>query len=245
MDAQLEQMADEMPGPHIGWAICLEPSTPLLEQWVQVGRRAVLIEIPNSERPRPVPVAALDQPGAGRLALTHLLELGHRRVALVARLLPADFDQAVAMQSAPPPTNFGGEPFGFVRDWSRQFTTSRSWKAIRDDAQAWLLRWRSASPQDRPTAVVARNQNIASLLLELCSIHGVAVPGELSLIGWGSYGGESFYRPLTLASSGTATYLGATAVELLSTPSPAGPPRCVLLPVELLNPGLTASPLAK
>ena len=108
-----------------------------------------------------------DYEEAGRLALTHLLELGHRRIAFVgpphderrAGALPLAEQAGVALQLVP--TRSTGLPDGRA-------------------AGAALL---AMHPDERPTAVFCMNDPIALGLLQIVTQERLAVPDDLAVVG--------------------------------------------------------------
>ena len=177
------------------------------------------------------PSIAVDDVAGGELATRHLLELGHRRVALI-----------------------GDPPPEFRFDWSRDRTRGyeRALAAagieVRDDyvregtrlphvaraVAAELL----ALPE-RPTAVFAASDTQAIGVLEAARALGISVPGELSVIGFddievASYVGLTTVRQ-PLVESGRR---GATLLLEVLAGEPVAPLH-EMLPLELVVRGTT------
>src|SRR3954447_1011765 len=122
------------------------------------------------------PSIAVDDVAGGEIATRHLLELGHRRVALI-----------------------GDPPPEFRFDWSRDRTRGypRALAAAGIEARAEYVREGTRLPHvaravaaqllslsERPTAVFAASDTQAIGVLEAARALGIAVPGELSVIGF-------------------------------------------------------------
>ncbi|MDD4890680.1 MAG: substrate-binding domain-containing protein [Phycisphaerae bacterium] len=239
VEERLEELAEEMPGRHVGWALALNVGNPLLRRWASVGRRVVLVD--RTQPDCPVPVVALDHVGAARMAMEHLRTLGHRHVGLVVKAPESDIQTCLA-EAAQPGRN-GSAPTPILPEWTTRLPAI--WRRQEDIelVRQWVRRFRSADPLHRPTAVVVRNVSIATHFLDLCEVCGVRVPHELSVLVWGSqFAGEPGH-PFTLASSGAAAGLGIRAAEVIESEELSAKPGTTFLQPELLNPGATATAL--
>jgi DNA-binding LacI/PurR family transcriptional regulator len=122
------------------------------------------------------PSIAVDDVAGGEMATRHLVELGHRRVALI-----------------------GDPPPEFRFDWSRDRTRGyeRALVAAGIEARADYVREGTRLPHvaraiaaellsltERPTAVFAASDTQAIGVLEAARSLGISVPGELSVIGF-------------------------------------------------------------
>ena len=119
---------------------------------------------------------AVDNRIGGRLAIDHLLELGHRRIAFVG----------------------GPERIGQVRDRHEGALTALAAVGLAPDAlvDVWtdaltIEEGRAAGPRiagmpasARPTAAFCANDLVALGLLQSCVDLGLSVPGELAVIGY-------------------------------------------------------------
>jgi DNA-binding LacI/PurR family transcriptional regulator len=139
-----------------------------LPESLLAGLNAVVVE-DRSER---LAWVSSDASAAGRLAAEHLLGLGHRRLGLVG---PAN-----ALHS------FRARERGFVQTLREREVLVRSeWLrrvgASVEGGQA-AMRALLALPE-RPTAVFCVNDLLAVGALKSCLAGGVAVPGEMSIMG--------------------------------------------------------------
>lgn len=116
-----------------------------------------------------LPVVDIDSRYAGNLAAQHLLELGHRRVAVIIEapghmLRLEGFCTALAASGVTLPTEY--VQYG---DSSMQsgYQATKTFLAL----------------PTRPTAIFATNDLMAFGALEAAMDHGLSVPDDLSLIG--------------------------------------------------------------
>lgn len=171
---------------------------------------------------------AIDDRRGGQLATEHLLNLGHRRIAFIqqqtshttSRYRLEGYRQA--MRNA-----------GIMPD-PALVVTSDSNPASGAAAMARLLALRS---ERRATAVVAHNDIIALGALHALRTAGLAVPSDVSVVGYDDIASAAFYAPpLTTISYPKAAMARAAANRLFAMMSEQGdslPPFTELLPVEL------------
>jgi len=113
-----------------------------------------------------------DDPLGMRLAVEHLWQLGHRRIAFLGG---TEQDQVRTSGFHEAMKDFGGRvPAGFIvhTDWKLP--------VAEETATALLRRSRSA----RPTAFVCANDKIAAVVLRACRRIGAGVPQDVSVIGF-------------------------------------------------------------
>lgn len=151
--------------------------------------------------PGPLHSVAVDQYAGGRLAVRHLLELGHRDVVHLAG--PVDWldarwriegwrDELAAAGIR------AGEPI--PGDWSAQ----RGYDVGRELAAGEL-----------PTAVFAANDQLALGLLRAFAEAGLRVPTDVSVVGFDDVDGSAhFFPPLTTVRQEFGA-LGRRCMELL------------------------------
>ena len=132
----------------------------------------------------------------GALAARYLSDLGHRRFGVLA---PAN--SATRRGVAGALANSGAVLVATAA-------------ANTDDAQSDGIQARVRALLDqepRPTAVICGNDIEALALLRQCALHGIAVPGEVSVVGFGDWEFARYTRPsLTTLRVSSAT-LGAQA----------------------------------
>ena len=179
------------------------------------------------------PSIAVDDVAGGEIATRHLLELGHRRIALV-----------------------GDPPPEFRFDWSRDRTRGyeRALAAAGIEARDAYVREGTRLPHvaraiatellslpERPTAVFAASDTQAIGVLEAARGHGIDVPRELSVVGFddvevAAYVGLTTVRQPLLESGRRGAKL---LLDVLAGRTVA--PLRELLPLELVVRGTTGS----
>jgi LacI family transcriptional regulator len=164
----------------------------------------------------------------GRLATSHLLDLGHRRIAYVRTpLVEESGDRAryngyrTTMQAA------GAAPLPAFR-WNPgddRVTVGR---------QAIPLEQAISGP-DAPTALFASNDIGAVALIEACETVGVGVPDGISVVGFDDIAIAGLHRISLTTVAQPLDFQAERAVSLLleRIDNPAIPPRHVRVPVEL------------
>ena len=114
------------------------------------------------------PSIAVDDVAGGEIATRHLVELGHRRVALIGDP-PPEFRFDWSRDRTPAGIEVRGD---YVREGTRLAHVARA-------IAAELL-----SLPERPTAIFAASDTQAIGVLEAARALGILVPGELSVIGF-------------------------------------------------------------
>jgi DNA-binding LacI/PurR family transcriptional regulator len=156
-----------------------------------------------------VPVVSLHEETGGRqadgaaLAVSHLAELGHRRVAELAG--PSDWLEAAARAA-------GVE------------------RAVEEAGALLTDRWRgdwtaSSGDDSGPTAVAVANDQMALGLIAGLTARGVDVPGSVSIVGFDDNPDAPFYTPsLTTVRIDVAGEARRAVGEVLGEPSSAPRP---------------------
>jgi DNA-binding LacI/PurR family transcriptional regulator len=183
----------------------------------------------------PVDSVIMDDYAGGYQATSHLIQLGHQRIAFVGG--PSELRSVQerhrgyidALRKAgvdPDPKLRLSGPFG------EQFGMS---------AMAHLL---STSPL--PTAVFAASDLIALGFLAASETHGVQVPDDLSVVGFDDLRFSGFVRPRLSTIHSPVERLAAIGVEMLveRLNRPDLTPRTEVLPVSLVERASTAPPRA-
>lgn len=170
---------------------------------------------------------------AGAEAITrHLIGLGHRRIAHLAgtpeRTTARDRRRgwAQALRAA-------GLPAG------EKWVLGRRWEP--DLGYAALVESFARPRREWPTAIFAANDLLAAVVFRFAAQRGLRIPDELSV---GGYGDEDSAMGLDLTTVNQQTdRMGAAAVDcvLSRATAPAGVARRVLIPVQLVTRGSTAS----
>lgn len=193
------------------------------------GLKVVLVDEP-SER---FPGVASDAPAAGRLAAEHLLALGHTRLAFIG---PASDVYGFRMRER----GF----FHTLRAAGQALTSDRLRRVPPSVAGGWqaMKALLALPPAERPTAVFCPTDLLAAGALKACLTAGIAVPGEMSIVGCDDIELARVLTPELTTVRIPARELGARAARLLIkqldddgwVPRPGKP-----LPVKLVVRGTT------
>ncbi|MEO5580194.1 MAG: substrate-binding domain-containing protein, partial [Gemmatimonadaceae bacterium] len=169
---------------------------------------AVILEHANlvliDEPPNVWPGVASDALGAGRQAAEHLLSLGHERFGFLG---PATNVHAIRMRER-----------GFVqaigkRGFKVGSTALRRVPATAVGGQAGMRALLAL--ESRPTAVFCTNDLVAAGALKVCSVDGVRVPRDMSIVGCDDIELASLLVPELTTVAIPARELGARAARLL------------------------------
>jgi DNA-binding LacI/PurR family transcriptional regulator len=189
----------------------------------------------------------IDDRGGAALAARHLLELGHRRLAVVSAPLSPDRQEGPAGQERQAAASYqvirerllgyrdAVEEAGL--DWAAVTVEERhpyGQDAGRRAAAALLDR------PDRPTALLAMSDEHALGAMRAAEERGIAVPEELSVVGFDDIPTAELARPALTTVHQPHHDKGAAAAEWLL--DPASRPDSLILPVELVVRASTAPP---
>jgi LacI family transcriptional regulator len=195
----------------------------------------VLVDAPHPAFPSVV----IDDVRGGELATSHLIELGHRRIAFIGDKPPDPYrfassrDRTRGYERALADAGIDSRP-EYLREGTQRDHVARS---IAID----LLRL-----PHRPTAVFAASDQQALGVLEAARILGIRVPEELSVVGFddvevAAYVGLTTVRQPLFESGRRGAEL---LLQMLGGNEPAGEPRTEQLPVEVVVRTTTAAPPA-
>jgi DNA-binding LacI/PurR family transcriptional regulator len=189
----------------------------------------------------------VDDRGGAALAARHLLDLGHGRLGVVAAPLSPDRYEGPAG-----PERQDGAGYQVIRDRLLGY---------RDAAEAAGLDWAAVPVEerrpygqeagrraatalldrpDRPTGLLAMSDELALGAMRAAEELGIAVPGELSVVGFDDAPPATLARPALTTVHQPHHDKGVAAAEWLLDPS--GKPASQLLPVELVVRASTAPP---
>jgi DNA-binding LacI/PurR family transcriptional regulator len=158
--------------------------------------------------PRPghdVAAITLDDCGAARSAVEHLVGLGHQRIAMITGPLVEDCtqDRIIGYRTALQKANLKVDPTFIVEgDWS----ASSAHKAT-------LELMKRKQP---PTAIFAQNDRMALGALRAARDLGLRVPGQLSVIGLDDMPLASYFDPPLTTMRQDMFAIGRTAAQLLT-----------------------------
>jgi DNA-binding LacI/PurR family transcriptional regulator len=224
--------ADAVAG-YIVWAVHSDSGERLLSQ---LAGSAPLVLL---DRPLPslhVPCVSSNNYAGGMQAMNHLLSLGHRRIAFLARphlnLVPvaeryrAYRDALYAIGEKP------AEPILIGND---EELSSYNAYLTDDDATLAPLVERLGGP-DRPTAIFAVNDWMAMRLLRAAATLGLRVPDDLSLVGFDNLEVSYALNPPLTTVAQDSEVLGSEAARRLLELIEGEPSREILslIPTQLI-----------
>jgi DNA-binding LacI/PurR family transcriptional regulator len=176
----------------------------------------------------------VDNIGGGRMAAQHLLALGHRRIAII---------------SGPLNTTPGRERYeGFTRELEvHGHAGNESYLQLADfrETGGYQAMLRLLALQERPTAVFSANNVMTVGALKALHSMRVAVPAEVSVVGFDDLDLAELVQPALTVIDRPASEQGILAARLLNNllanPVPHMSQR-VVLPVRLIERESTAPP---
>jgi LacI family transcriptional regulator len=184
----------------------------------------------------------VDERAGADLAVSHLLKLGHERIAYLSSDLVERASERARLAGYARALRRAGASYDrrlVVR--LRHPPPLRSDDDLRDALGALL------ALDDPPTAVFASNDLLAVDLLETAEGHGLGVPRDLSVVGFDDILVAGLARISLTTVVQPREALAEIAIDLLleriEEGSPRGAPRRRLLPPELVVRGSTAPPL--
>lgn len=181
----------------------------------------------------PHPSVGFDNARAARLAVGHLLELGHRRIGMIAGI--SDGNDRAAERIAGLRARLaeaGLAPVGIVE---RPYT-------LPGGADGLAALWGGAA---RPTAIVCGNDVLALGALFAAASRGIGVPGALSLIGFDDLAVAEAVPPGLSSIRIPTAEMGRLAAEyVLARLAGETPPPHREVPIMLRARGSTARPNA-
>ncbi len=164
------------------------------------GKPVVLVDILGFDG---LPVVAIDNIGATKQALDHLLGLGHRRIGFVGSPDNPSFRERYN-------TYLGGmAAAGLPVNPRWHYQASSHIRGIAEGLQPILREAR------RPTAFLCACDHYAIGVFEAAQIAGVAIPGELSVVGIDDVEAASLTDPPLTTVRVPMVQLGACAADLL------------------------------
>lgn len=177
----------------------------------------------------------VDDVAGGRLAVQHLVDLGHRRIGYISDWLDNPFNFTSSRhryQGYRQVLDLAGIPFR--PEYHGQGEHER--------AEARLLAEQMLALAERPTAIFAASDTQAMGVLEAARNLGLQVPGDLSVMGYddieiAEYLGLTTIRQLLYESGQLGVELLLDILEGLNAA-----PVCHVLPTEMIIRGTTAPP---
>lgn len=180
-----------------------------------------------------VPCIGFDNRAAARRLCDHLLELGHRHIAMMAGLRQGNDRAAARVDGVRDALRARGLDLTPERLCERPYTVADGRNALRH-----LL----AAPE-RPTAVICGNDVLAFGALFEAAAHGLSVPRDLSITGFDDLDlAAQMVPPLTTVRVPAAEMGRRAADQLVGVARGETPPRVTELEAAIVLRGSTAAP---
>jgi DNA-binding LacI/PurR family transcriptional regulator len=214
-------------GGRIDGLLCVSmcPSEPDLARLRTAGIAVALVDFEHPE----LSSVAIDDTAGGRLAIEHLLELGHRRIAFVGD----DEDSPWGFQSSA--RRRLGAAAALAEAGSRLIVR----RGPHSRVHARALAARLLALDDPPTAIFAGSDLQAVGVLEAAAAASVEVPGDLSVIGFDDVELARDVGLTTVAQPLESS--GAQGARLLMEAMGGAPRRTCRLDLRLVRRATTAS----
>ncbi len=181
------------------------------------------------------PSVAFDNYQAARLAMRHLIQLGHRRIGLICGRTTAN-DRALARRQA------------YEAEMTALGVPRREWLVFERDfefIEGRTAMHRMLDARFRPTAVFCANDIQAIGALAECRDRDLAVPDEISIVGFDDLPISQYLSPQLTSIRVPASQMGFLAAEkLIAWIEGKVMPESEILPVTLIRRG-TSGPPAK
>jgi DNA-binding LacI/PurR family transcriptional regulator len=176
-----------------------------------------------------------DDYGGALLATHHLLSLGHRRIGVIGST-PRPFALDERLRGVQEALVEAGLPF------DESLLTTGDFSIESGEAAGYRLLQRP----DRPSAIFALNDRMALGLIRAANQLGIAVPEELSVVGFDDIALATLFNPALTTVRQPGFAMGAAAARLLfallNGETPHSQPA---IPTELILRGTTAARRAK
>ncbi|MFF5010322.1 LacI family DNA-binding transcriptional regulator [Streptomyces phaeochromogenes] len=207
--------------------------TPAQHLWLTGNRIPYVVVDPGTEPPLDVPSVTADNRGGGRRATEHLLNLGHRRIAVLAghRRTPCSAARIDGYRQALRAVGLRPRP---------EFVRHAGFDAVRAE---WLTGELLALPEP-PTALFACSDEMAAGALRAATLRGLHVPGDLSVVGFDDLPEARRLLPQLTTVRQPIADMAADGVGLLARAMSGerGESLCAEHPTRLVVRGSTASP---
>jgi DNA-binding LacI/PurR family transcriptional regulator len=208
-----------------------------------LGRRLPVVTV-DQPRDLGTPFVGVDDRGGARQAAEHLRDLGHQRVAVLSFISALDADGRLALDLSS--ERLAGYKEGLGAAWDDDLVRTCRPNAVEPARRAALELLRDETP---PTGILTMSDTLALGVLQAADELGVAVPGELSVVGFDDSPVAALAHPPLTTIAQPHAEKGRLAAEWLVRAidrgsSGRGRSRRAILPTELVVRGSTAPPFA-
>jgi LacI family transcriptional regulator len=209
----------------VGALVFLGVGVPSELREVRGIQRLPCVSVDRTDRTEFTASAGLDLGRAGKLIADYLEQLGHRRMAVVAE--PRSVISALLVEALGAEKALDGSPLEVMH--------------IGDEPIAeGILRWLARS--NSPTAAICVSDAVALAVMHACACLGIAVPGRLSVIGFGDSPLARCVSPTLTSVRIPARAAGIAAAEYLLARFAGRIPGLAECPVKLAIRGSTGPP---
>jgi DNA-binding LacI/PurR family transcriptional regulator len=206
-----------------------------------IARRVPVVTV---DQPRQVPTAfvGIDDRAAARSAAEYLRELGHERVGVLSFVTALDAEGQLELEVST--ERLAGYREGLAHAWDERLV-----RTVRPNAPEPALRaaLELLGSEERPSAILAMSDVLAVGVLQAAAELGIAVPDELSVVGFDDSPAASLAMPPLTTLAQPHEEKGRVAARWLLEEIAAGRPargrrRRLILPTELVVRESTAPP---
>jgi DNA-binding LacI/PurR family transcriptional regulator len=212
--------------------ISLTPTDKDVAALHQFGMPTVLIDARHPLLSR----VLVDNVAGGYQVTRHLIELGHRCIAYVSDFLDDPFNSPVRDRYTGYRQALAEAGIPFRPEYHLQAPHGRP--------EARQMTRRLFRLPEPPTAIFAYSDTQAIGVLEEAKARGLAVPDELSVVGFDNIEAAEFLHLTTVSQALYESGIAGCELLLQVMANPLAGPREVLLPVELVERSTTAPPQA-
>lgn len=217
---------------------CHEEDSPVMEALAARGLPAVGVDLDQFALG---PVVTVDDMGGAAAAARHLIGLGHRNLAVIALASERELNRDARRLARFKPVR--DRLAGYRQAMAEAGLDPQSLRVVEepenDPAAAEAMALRLLKRRARPTAILAMSDVLAIGVLRAAQRLGLAVPDELSVVGFDDIPlAVDLTPPLTTVRQPLIEKGRVAAAILLATAEPPAAP----LPTELVVRGSTAPP---
>jgi LacI family repressor for deo operon, udp, cdd, tsx, nupC, and nupG len=177
----------------------------LAQKWTEDGNAPPIVQIGEWPAGMPSPRVTIRNAKASRLAVQHLIELGHRKIGFLSG--PKNFTTDTRLSGMIEALNESNVPFnpGWV------FEGELSYDAGRTAAFRWL------QLEDRPTGVFCYTDVVACGFMGELLRQGVMIPQQLSIVGFDDIEVMQHIHPALTTIRQPRRQMGEKAAEILTS----------------------------
>ena len=205
-----------------------------------LARRLPIVTV-DQPRDAPTPFVGIDDRAAASMAARYLRELGHRRVGVLSFVTAIDREGKLVLEIVNERLSGYREGLGDV--WDEDTVRTCRPNATKPAREASLELLRGPAP---PTAILAMSDVLALGALQAASELGLAVPENLSVVGFDDSPAATFATPMLTTIAQPHEEKGRLAaqwlLEEIADRRPQRRRRRTILPTELVVRGSTGPP---